>query len=276
MKQLKSLSHLLYDVEKVESKSILPDFDFTPAQEFAIVVNKDGKKKIVNHCSKIYEVVPNRQVIEPLVKAFANENITISGNERHDSRFEFNILFSKHALNLTPKDTILPRLRIFNSYDGRVRYSFALGFFRLICKNGMVIPAEGFEDYNTNIKLRHTPSIGEVVDPEAIEEMVNNFKKGLNTFAKPYQELNKKKVVSLEDRIQEVIENTKFPTRRAEDVLERIELEMAQLSLKPKAASDWLVYSGLNYQLNHSTDITMDSHKKEKLDQQVLTYLINN
>jgi len=44
------LKHLFYPVEKVPSIEVSPGYTFTQAQEYAIVVNKDGVKKVVNHC----------------------------------------------------------------------------------------------------------------------------------------------------------------------------------------------------------------------------------
>ena len=186
------------------------------------------------------------------------------------------MIFMDSTLSMGKDDNIVPKLRINNSYDGRVKYAFNLGFYRLICSNGMVIPLEGFEDKNIDIKMRHTPALGEYLDTDEIFDMVQTFKSGMKTFAGPYKELQKRKVTSINDRVMEVIENTKFPTRRAEDVIDSITSEMQKLHIGAAGLNDWLVYNGLNYQLNHSTDIQMDSHKKEALDQQVLTYLLEN
>jgi len=274
--KLNHVKHLFYPVFKVPSIEVSPGYEFTAAQEYAIVVNKDGVQKVVNHCSDVYEVVPNLRVVTDLLKAFEGTDIKVTGWAKHDSRFAIDMVFMDKSLSMGKGDDIAPKLRINNSYDGRVKYAFNLGFYRLICSNGMVIPLEGFEDKNIDIKMRHTPAITDYTDTEEIMDMVNGFKANMKDFATPYRELQKKKVISIEERVAEVIENTKFPTRRAEDVVDRITEEMGLLHLNAAGITDWLVYNGLNYQLNHSTDIQMDSHKKEALDQQVLTYLLEN
>lgn len=274
-KKLKAVEELLYPVHKVKSSELLPDFDFTPQQEYAIVVDTPGGKKVVNHCSKGYQLVPNSDIVNPLMEAFKGMDIEIQGSQRWDSRFDMNIVFKDKSLDLKSAkgDFITPKLKIRNSYDGRVRYSYAMGYWRLICSNGLVIPAEGLEHLNTQLTMRHTPSLEEHVNPGYIREMVEGFIEAGKEITKPYEELAKKKVKDLEERVHEVISETKFSTRRGEDVLDRIQEEMKILKGTP---NDWMVYNGFNYQLNHSTEIKMDAHKKEKVDQQVLSYLLNN
>ena len=275
MKQLKHLEHLLYPVEKVLSTDLLPGYEFTKAQEYAIVVDKgNGNKKIVNHCSDIYEIAPNRGILEPIIKAFEGTDIEIKGTQRFDSRFSFDIIFKDTSLAIQKDDLIMPKLRMNNSYDGRVKWAFNLGFFRMICTNGMVVPVEGFEDSNISLKMRHTPKLGDYVDPEELVEMVENFKLGVKDFCEPYRVLQNQFVPDIEHRVQEVIEATKFPSRRAEDAVDRVLEEMAQLQVPAGKVSDWLIYNGLNFQLNHSEEISMDIHKREKLDQEVLTFLL--
>lgn len=271
---LRHLNHLLCPVEKVKSEELFPGYEFTPQQAYTVVVKERNKKLIVNHCSKQYHLVPNAEIIKPLAKIFSEDTIEIVGTERFGSRFSFDILFKEDTINVGTKDPIIPRLRINNSYDGRVKYSFILGFYRMICSNGMVIPAEGFEEHNVEIKMRHTPSLGEYVEEELLTGMIQDFKSGIKNFSKPYVELQKKKVKSLEDIVQDVIDSTKFPSRRGEEVMERIVEEQGQTHTKQLNA--WLVYNGFNYQLNHSEDIKMDEHKKERIDQQVLTHLLQN
>lgn len=274
-KQLKSIEELLYPVSKVKSSELLPDFDFTPQQEYAIVVDTPDGKKIVNHCSKGYHLVPNEQVVTPLLEGFKGYDLEIKGSQRWGCRFDIDFIFKDKAFEMknAKGDSVRPKLKIRNSYDGRVRYSYVMGFFRMICSNGLVVPEEGLEEYNTKLTMRHTPSLDAHVNPDEIRALAEAFIEGGENLMKPYEELAKKKVKNLEDRVEEVISETKFSTRRGEDVLDRIQEEMKILKGTP---NDWMVYNGFNYQLNHSTEIKMDAHKKEKIDQQVLSYLLNN
>lgn len=273
--QLKAVEHLLYPVEIVPSKDLLPDHIFTPQQEFSVIVKTPDGDKIVNTCSKQYHLASNREIVESLAKSLEGFDFEIKGQGRWDSRFTFDFIIKDKTFKVkSGKDLIAPKLRVHNSYDGRVKYSFVMGFFRFICTNGIVMPVKGFEDVNRFLKMRHTPSLEEIINPQEILEMTTNFIDQGKKLIKPFEELAKKKVDNLEERVEEVISETKFSSRRAEDVLDRIQKEMK--ILEAPTPNDWLVYSGMNYQLNHSRDIKMDTHKREKVDEQVLTYLLEN
>lgn len=268
------LERLLYPVHKVESKEILPGYSFTQQQAYAIVVDTPKGKKIVNHCSKQYHLVTNQQIIEPLLETLEGYNIDFLISNKMDCRFSLDVLLHDIKMDVGKKDPIIPKLRMYNSYDGRLKYQFHMGFFRMICSNGMVVPVEGFEDKNVFLKMRHTPSLGSYVEKNAIIDMIESFKHHSKEFTAPLIELSKSKVGNIEERIKEVIDNTKFPSRKIEDVVDRIQIEMAEL--KTNVVTDWLVYNGFNYQLNHNSEIKTEVAKKEKIDQQVLSYLLNH
>lgn len=270
--QQKQLKELLKPVSKVDLTELLPDYKFGNQQSFGIVVQTSSGPKIVNTCSKQYELVPNEKIINPLLETLEGYDIDFITSSRFDARFSLDVLFKDIKMNVGKKDEIIPKMRMYNSYDGRLKYQFHMGFFRMICSNGMVIPAEGFEDKNVTLKMRHTPSLGSYVERTAIIDMIENFKLHSKEYTKPFQALQSNKVGNIEERVKEVIEATRFPSRQAEEVISRIQVEMGEL--KTNIATDWLVYNGLNFQLNHNTDIKMDVSKKERVDQQVLTFLL--
>jgi len=59
------------------------------------------------------------------------------------------------ALSGTGKNQGHPELVIVNSYNGESSLRFYLGFFRMICSNGLTIPMPGMEEATTNDKKRH-------------------------------------------------------------------------------------------------------------------------
>jgi hypothetical protein len=270
--QKQQLKDLLKPVEKVDLQELLPEYLFGKQQSFGIVVTTPKGPKLVNTCSKTYELVPNSKIIEPLFEAFEGHDLDIITSSRFDSRFSLDIVFKDIKVSVGKGDEICGKLRMYNSYDGRLKYQFHMGFFRMICKNGMVLPAQGFEDRNQSLKMRHTPSLTEYVDTARLLDMIGEFKSSSKDFIMPFKELQNQRVDNIEERVSEVIKATKFPSRQMEEVVSRIQIEMGEL--KVKHANDWLVYNGMNYQLNHNTSLNMDAAKKELIDQQVLTQLL--
>ena len=138
----KALAPLMKPVEKVFLADLIPGMTSNPQQECAIVIDDNGVKKMVNVCSKQYELLPNIHIIEPLLEMFGEQNITLQSSHRMDSRFSLDIVFHDYKADIQGKDPIVAKLKMNNSYDGRAKYSFNMGFFRMICSNGMVIPLE--------------------------------------------------------------------------------------------------------------------------------------
>jgi hypothetical protein len=270
--QQTQLKSLLKPVRKVAMAELLPGVKFVPQSAFGILVKDGENETLVNTCAKGYNLVPNRDIIKPLLETFEGHNLEFVTSTKLGSRFSLDVIFKDIEHELPNGDKLNAKLKMFNSYDGRWKYQFHMGFFRMICSNGMVIPLEGFKDKNTSLKMRHTPSLAEHVDKARIVDMLGLFKENTKEFTKPYLNLQKQKVSNIEERVQEVINETRFPSRKIEAVIDRVAFEMEEL--KTDKANDWLIYNGFNFQLNHNAEIKTDAFKKEKIDQQVLTFLL--
>lgn len=72
-----------------------------------------------------------------------------SKNSTHTVRLRFN------ALGGSGNNQGFPELVIRNSYNGESSLSFHLGFYRLICSNGLTIAVPGTEGSNLTRKSRH-------------------------------------------------------------------------------------------------------------------------
>jgi len=252
------------DVRIVAAEDILPDYETINSMTHCVVV---GDKKIVQFCSENYMLIPNKSITKPFEERLGAEHkFDLNISMYDDRRFWFNYII-KDKLIGGKKDGILPAIKVQNSYDGGLRYILRFGFYRLICSNGMMIPEAGTEE--TQVTLTH--SLGNKNELERAFDRIDDFLSESKEMAEPYQQLMAQKVKSPEERIMDVIEHTKFPSRQAEQVTARFHEEL-QLGLE---STDWITYNALNYQLNHNEEIKMQEHKKEKLDIQLLDYLID-
>lgn len=155
-------------------------------------------------------------------------------------------------------------LRIYNSYDGSQRFMFSVGIYRLVCLNGLSVLDESFV-----MSKSHTAQMYDGVDLSEsilrIEAVMAQFQ-DMTTI---YHDLSDYKVHSIETRMREVIEETSYPIGLLEGAMERAELEIEMGYPK----SDWVVYNGLNYMLNHANDSYI-GRKFEKMDREILKFLI--
>lgn len=264
MKQL----DIYWPVQKKETASLFKGATIAPHLSHFIEVQTPEGPKIVNFCSKTYHLVPNEVIIKPfLAELTKNFDIDVSAEHNGYSKTFVKCKFKgfKQKFEL---DDLIPTMTFANSYDGRLKMNYEIGFHRVVCSNGMTVP----EASNVKLKKMHTPAIEEYTNFDKILEMAAEFTEKLPEVVGPYQELFSQKVKSVEDRVEDVLEATKFPKRQAEEVLSRIQVEMLEFKMP---ATDWLIYNGFNYQLNHNSDITMAAHKKQQVDQQVLNHLLN-
>lgn len=75
----------------------------------------------------------------------------------HTVRIRFTALLSPNGGEYpVGRDSGHPELTIMNSYNGECSLKFNLGFYRLICSNGLTIPMPGFDEVNYDSgKRRH-------------------------------------------------------------------------------------------------------------------------
>ena len=263
------LKQIFFPVEKVLAEELAPGLKFHPGISHAVVItNNEGERVVVNYCSNKYHLVKNEDVVVPFLEELKKHwDVGVSFHTINSSQFFIDFALMDFPHQVLEKDPGFPKIRLANSYDGRVRYHFSAGLWRRVCSNGLSIPI----GETTHIKKLHTPSIAGLVDFSKILEMTSKFIESSDDYTEIYRELNGRRVKDLNYRIEEIIEETRFPPSLEEDVKFRITEEMNQLGLT--TPTDWLVYNAFNYQLNHHESLKMKELKREEIDAEVLSYL---
>lgn len=264
------LNELYFPVEKIPNPSLEDGVELPSGLQYAVQVTKpDGMKRIVNYCSEIYHLVPNIDIIPTFHEELSRyHEVEASFKINQWARFIVDFIIKDKAISIGAGDNVYAKMRAINSYDGSIKFQYLAGFWREICSNGM----GAWESINAKLKKMHTPAIGEDVSFEKVMEMLSSFLADMNDNAEVYRELNDVKVARPELRVEEIIEETSFPTTLEEDVLYRLEEEKNQLGVT--VITDWLVYNAFNYQLNHNEELKAKESKREKMDQEVLFYLL--
>lgn len=269
------INQLYFPVEKVALSQITKGVFETPSgMTHAIVATKpDGQKRLLTYCSNKYTLLKNEDIFIPLLNEVQkNFNIKVKARMDNYSKFFVDIILQGTKLGFGPKknDDIVPKIRIYNSYDKSLIYRHRGGMHRLVCTNGLTLPIEELSQQRS----LHTPSLNKVMRDakslmETLEILQNNYEELCDTYFEIYDQ----SVGDIELRVEEVVENTKFPIHFTGEVIERIMQERNTLGLKN--FNDWLVYNGFNYSLNHNEDMPLTQDKREKLDETILDYLFN-
>ena len=112
----------------------------------------------------------------------------------------------------------------------------------------------------------------EEISFEKVLQMASEFLAETADITEVYRELQDQEISDWMQRIEEVVEETTFPVSLQEDVTDRMGTELELFTeVKP---NDWLIYNAFNYQLNHNGELKAKQGKKDKVDQEVLAYLL--
>jgi hypothetical protein len=104
--------------------------------------------------SKHYVHIPTEQVIDDMaslgwgvVDAKQVKARKSQGYQKHM------VVFGNNDISINGKDgdTVMPRILMTNSHDGKNAFQFQAGLYRLVCSNGLVIADAEF----ANMKIRH-------------------------------------------------------------------------------------------------------------------------
>ena len=133
------------------------------------IVDRDTGK-LFSIVSKDYRLIRHEQAIDEIEDLiYDNEDLgkptvtTLFYNKKGRMRRSYR--FSMVAMAINPGDELYPELHLYNSYDTVWPLTVALGAYRLVCKNGMVVWKKLFQ-----FKKRHVLEL---------EKM--NFKKDVST-----------------------------------------------------------------------------------------------
>jgi len=177
-KDLKAKEKELYKpISKVQMSELLPNNSFPAGNECAIV---DASGNILNFCSEVYFPKLNSEIF-PQVEA----GLTAAGlqfrkkiNIVGDAKFYVDYIIMERMKTLSVND-VFPKLSIWNSYDGVVKFRKEFGFYKLLCSNGLCRPTEKL----SSVSFKHTKNNEHKIDDiiavtkDFIKDSKNDFQK---------------------------------------------------------------------------------------------------
>lgn len=178
-KDLKAKELQLYrPIEKVSLSDIMPKHSFPAGNEFAIM---DANKNILNFCSEVYFPKLNSEIfpqVEAGLKAAGlqyKKKINIIGN----SKFYVDYIIMERMKTLSVND-VFPKLSIWNSYDGVVKFRKEFGFYKLLCSNGLSRPTEKM----SSVSFKHTKNNEHKIDDiiKITKEFIKDSRNDIQVF----------------------------------------------------------------------------------------------
>jgi len=279
-----SLSDLLFDVEKVE----FTDFAANSNCAYQVIGYPNETKTLLNQCSNIYELVPNKLIFPSIEEVLNNNNITFEKHYYHinNARFyvDYNITDEKFAYTFDgTNDKIQPQITVNHSYNGQTKYRIVVGYFRMVCTNGLVISVKEMDQYNLCIIGKHTKEI--LHSFERLDNIIKLFTETSNVMDQitaKYQRLANLNfdLVSLPSLIEKTLKLAGIKTTEngnynsITDIYNRITNEFINKNLEYKSYNNWLLYNGINSYLNdNNLNISTPDVRRVK-DQTVFELLL--
>lgn len=270
-----NLIDIMFGVTKQPIEKVIEGY--TAISEYDHFVIGDFKQpKILNACSKKYQLIPNFDIIPLLMYILFDNNVSFDVKcAYNDNKTQFNIMFkfnsNDNAITMANGDVIFPQITVTHSYDGKLQYGLIFGFFRLICSNGLTVPVKGLEHLGLTTKGKHTTSI-----IESFRNLVSKlgvFVANKDVLLLPYQTMQTTIVDNLNERILYVLEKAKI-SNVADKALIHVQRvingEMSQLGIE--RPTDWLIYNAVNH-------YTFNENKKNievrtKIDRAVIDTMV--
>lgn len=269
---------LFRDVTKVEIGKV---FNFDAIRSLSHMVFVDHPKKgklLVNNCSPDFSLIPLKEWLVPF-EAYLDKLFDFEVKYSHSNYAHFNICYKiQIPSQIVKKDMVLPTINVTYGYDSSSFCQVTGGLFRLICSNGLTVPVRGAEGINESIKLRrrHVGSFDSQALLDHLVSCVDLITEQFPAYIKQAEVLGDRYIQNVEQRFEEVIAATGYPTRMVDQAKGRYHFEK-EMYYPDLPDNDWLVYNGLNYPLSNNWDtLRMRPEGRVKLDEKVFSWIMNN
>ena len=193
--------------------------------------------------SKHYVHIPTENVIDDMATLGWGVVDAKQVNARKSQGYQKHmVVFGNDDLVVEGKDgdTVMPRILLTNSHDGKTAFTFQAGLYRLVCSNGLVVADAEF----ASMKIRHMG-----YDLSELKTVINEMVEKLPLTVECMNRLKAKQLS--EDEKMEFAEKA-LRTRLPESQLSTFTFDNIQDLLKPTRIEDsgddmWSVYNCLLY-----------------------------
>ena len=197
--------------------------------------------------SKHYVHIPTENVIDDMATLGWGVVDAKQVNARKSQGYQKHmVVFGNDDLVVEGKDgdTVMPRILLTNSHDGKTAFTFQAGLYRLVCSNGLVVADAEF----ASMKIRHMG-----YDLSELKTVINEMVEKLPLTVECMNRLKAKQLS--EDEKMEFAEKA-LRTRLPESQLSTFTFDNIQDLLKPTRIEDsgddmWSVYNVIQEKIIH-------------------------
>ena len=237
-----NLQHYFFDVEE-RDVSLCPGAGSPgkPINDYkAIVARINGTERVVSVARKSYQLVPNRELIEPFLEEINKLNVQWKVDRSHSfclaNRMRLQITFPE--ILISDKESDIPlSVYLHNSYDQSEGVRLFWGAIRSICSNGMI-----FGDVLGSLYARHTSGF-------SFEKLEKNFQNVTEKISHVQNRITHLRSAHLDEefmkqvqkalgkrRLEEIVQTDSVPDKSQWDLLNDITYYISHHEKKPRRA----------------------------------------
>lgn len=212
----------------------------------AIVSQDTGK--VFSVVSKDYRLIPHEKAIEA-VEELIHKNEDLGNPEittdfyNDGGRMRRRYRFHEAREFIEPGDELNPELHLYNSYDVSWPLTVALGAYRVVCKNGMVVHKDLFR-----FKKRHVVEMDRMDFKEDVATILDRFNEQVGKWKKW-----RKRPISLET-YEKIITEMKLGKIACEEIESKVnEKSDTFLFEGVPEISAWILFNILTWYITHRT-----------------------
>lgn len=218
-------------------------------------ISNIDKQKIATMASKGYNIVQHREVVEAVVDAVSNLNISAEARVRDNGNSIFvDLTFDQEKMTLREGEEFFAGVRIINSYNKSTGIVVAPRLLRCVCSNGMVV-----NKIIPGYSVKHTKKLTE--DFESIVQKL--LAKMINSIEAFKTIIDNCIGDSIEWELMDKILKNKSGAEKHYDAIK---------SLLPKNPSRWDLYNAFTKYATHGEQIRPTVEQRLQMtSQQILT-----
>lgn len=258
----KKIEDILFPVVKIKASELFSSMTF--ADDLTHSVYLPDQNKVVQMCAETYQLVDNEYLIGPIYdrmkKLFGEKGFDTEVKSYDDRKFYVKFIIKNQVFEIIKGDDICPVIEVSNSYDGSMKQRIGLGYYRMICSNGMMAFTRAFTS-----DQKHSTRLGKLsLDPifkqlDKMELRLEQFNQLTNRLITPTE------MGTITAKLRDS-NSIKYPKKLVSIGPLIAEKEAAQLGIGLNA---WLLYNGFNNALYHS-DGKLLPEERERIDRRVL------
>jgi hypothetical protein len=219
--------------------------DIKATDQYKAIVNpRNGKVYAV--VSRDYQSIRHEEAIERIEEVIAKNSqlgsYKVSTSFYNDGgRMRRKYSFPGISVEISPKDRINLELNLFNSYDMTWPFIVALGAFRLICSNGLIVGQKYF-----HVRKQHIFQL----DRLSIKE---NFSSAIKRFNLQSEEWKKwSEVLLIPEVYDQVLKSIGFGNKATEEIVEKVSQNAGGTSDNGfPVITLWAFYNVLTWYITH-------------------------